>query len=154
VSAFGLARCESPIELALGKALGRQARFELNDGTFEAQEVGRWPGWFMALLCQQQIGPYRCDFVIASTMPNRPLALVVEADGHDFHERTKEQARRDRARDRFFAAHDILVLRFTGSEIHESAAGCAEEAMRIAVSRQQPLLDAAFEAWIRERAAK
>lgn len=145
----GLARCESPIEVALAEALTDIAGFDLNDGSFGEQEIGRWPGWFLALLAQQQIGPYRCDFVIASTVLTKPLAVVIEADGHQFHERTKRQARRDRERDRFFAAHEMTVLRFTGSEIHESPGACAEEAFRIAIGRQRPLLDSAFVDFIR-----
>ncbi len=43
--------------------------------------------------------------------------LVVELDGHDFHERTREQARRDRSRDRYLLASGYTVFRFTGSEI-------------------------------------
>lgn len=43
--------------------------------------------------------------------------IAVEIDGHDFHERTKEQAMRDKQRDRAFASEGITVLRFTGSEV-------------------------------------
>jgi hypothetical protein len=53
--------------------------------------------------------------------------LIVECDGHDFHERTKEQARRDRSRDRYMTSLGFRVLRFTGSEIHRDAEACAQE---------------------------
>lgn len=43
--------------------------------------------------------------------------LAVEVDGHDFHERTKEQAERDRSRDRAMIADGWTVLRFTGREV-------------------------------------
>lgn len=43
--------------------------------------------------------------------------LVVELDGHDFHERTKEQARRDKSRDRELQMLGCDVFRFTGSEV-------------------------------------
>lgn len=55
---------------------------------------------------------------------------IVECDGHDFHERTKEQAQRDRARDRAFQAAGIPVFRFTGSEIYASPTKCAREVKR------------------------
>ena len=57
--------------------------------------------------------PYRLDF--ATFIGRKKFA--VEIDGHDFHERTKEQAGRDKARDRALACADWTVLRFTGSEV-------------------------------------
>jgi hypothetical protein len=54
-------------------------------------------------------------------------ALLIECDGHDFHERTKEQARKDRSRDRQLQFAGFDVFRFTGAEIHADAFGCAEE---------------------------
>lgn len=45
--------------------------------------------------------------------------FVVELDGHDFHERTKEQASRDKKRDRDLAAIGLPVIRFTGSDIYK-----------------------------------
>jgi len=52
---------------------------------------------------------------------------VIECDGHDFHERTPEQASRDKRRDRFFQTKGIIVLRFTGSDIWRHPTKCAEE---------------------------
>ncbi len=51
--------------------------------------------------------------------------LIVECDGHDFHERTKEQAKRDRSRDRKATLGGLDVMRFTGSEIWNDPWGCA-----------------------------
>ena len=53
--------------------------------------------------------------------------LVVECDGHEFHERTKEQAQRDKSRDREIMAAGFRTLRFTGSEIYRNAEKCALE---------------------------
>lgn len=52
------------------------------------------------------------------------VSLVVECDGHDFHEKTKEQAKRDKSRDRDLQAAGITVLRFTGSEIYNDINQC------------------------------
>lgn len=82
---------------------------------------------------QFKIGRYRVDFLIEQTVPWLPMGLgvagrvVVECDGHDFHERTKEQAKRDRARDRHLQQQGLVVLRFTGSEIFQDAAACVKE---------------------------
>jgi len=46
---------------------------------------------------------------------------AIELDGHEFHERTKEQAQRDRERDRNLAAIGYQVLRYTGSEIYKDS---------------------------------
>jgi hypothetical protein len=51
--------------------------------------------------------------------------LIIECDGHDFHERTKEQAAKDRSRDRAATIAGIDVLRFTGSEIWRDPWECA-----------------------------
>jgi very-short-patch-repair endonuclease len=56
---------------------------------------------------------------------------VVECDGHDFHERTKEQAASDKARDRALQALGMRVLRFTGSEIWSDPLVCAREALAV-----------------------
>jgi very-short-patch-repair endonuclease len=44
--------------------------------------------------------------------------LVVELDGHDFHEKTRAQAAHDKRRDRRFVAAGWKVLRYTGSEVY------------------------------------
>lgn len=59
------------------------------------------------------------------------IALAIECDGHDFHARTKEQARRDRARDRAITAAGFVPIRFTGSELYRDAASCVLEIMEI-----------------------
>lgn len=80
------------------------------------------------VFCQQKIGPYRVDFLVIATAANRTSKqFVVECDGHDFHERTKKQARSDRSRDRAFSLAGYTVLRFTGSEIHADASRCMNE---------------------------
>lgn len=56
--------------------------------------------------------------------------LIVECDGHDFHERTKEQAQRDRERDRRMQENGYTIFRFTGSELHRNAFGCARQVLR------------------------
>lgn len=85
---------------------------------------------------QVQIGRYRADFVLFATVEqiitgdDRHYALlrvVIECDGHDHHDLTKEQARHDRQRDRWMQSKGLSVLRFTGSEIFKDADKCAAE---------------------------
>jgi very-short-patch-repair endonuclease len=55
------------------------------------------PTYFdVVIVPQQPIGFYRVDFAI----PAKEMRLVVEVDGHGFHEKTKEQAAKDKRRDR------------------------------------------------------
>lgn len=63
---------------------------------------------------------YRADLLILAGQrgPAEQLKVVVELDGHDFHDRTPEQASSDRARDRAMQAEGYSVLRFTGSDVH------------------------------------
>lgn len=70
---------------------------------------------------------YRADFLVEVVANDKEVNVVVECDGHDFHEKTKEQAARDKARDRDMQAAGYLVLRFTGSEIYKSVEMCAEQ---------------------------
>lgn len=60
---------------------------------------------------------YRLDFALL--LPDG-RKYCLELDGHDFHERTKEQAARDRSRDRDVTIDGWRAERFTGSEIHAS----------------------------------
>jgi very-short-patch-repair endonuclease len=60
------------------------------------------------------------------------VKVDVEVDGHEWHERTKEQAARDRGRDRALALDGWIVVRFTGAEVHCNAAACAKEAFAVA----------------------
>ncbi len=55
------------------------------------------------------------------------LRGVVELDGHDFHEKTKEQASKDKARDRAMQKEGWAVLRFTGSDVFADPERCLAE---------------------------
>lgn len=73
---------------------------------------------------------WRADFVLsAPTWSDRKI--IVECDGHEFHERTKQQAARDRSRDREAQAAGYSILRFTGAELYRDPMGCAVEAMKL-----------------------
>ena len=87
---------------------------------------------------QANILDFRVDFLVDfwSEDSGRHL-IVVECDGHDFHDRTKEQAARDRARDRLMLSNGIKVVRFTGSEIWKDPFGCIFEIDTI-IARLEP----------------
>lgn len=97
---------------------------------------------------QARIGEHRVDFLLtyrsarsfqpesspdAPSLRKRPslqqAQLIVECDGHDWHDRTKEQASSDRARDRSLQSFGMPVHRFTGSDIWSHPFRCAVEAV-------------------------
>ena len=77
---------------------------------------------------QHKIGKYRADFaVFIKDFSGDIISLMVECDGHAFHEKTKEQAARDKKRDRYLQSAGFRVFRFTGSEIFNDIDGCISE---------------------------
>lgn len=72
---------------------------------------------------------YRVDFLLeASFKYNNKyedlISIVIECDGYDFHQKTKEQAQRDYEKDRCLQMEGYYVLRFSGSEIYNDFAEC------------------------------
>jgi very-short-patch-repair endonuclease len=67
------------------------------------------------------------DFCIVASSKGRAFKAAIECDGYEFHERTKEQASRDRSRDRKLQELGFRVFRFTGSELHRDPFKCAVE---------------------------
>lgn len=65
---------------------------------------------------QYKIGPYTVDFLIRIM----DKEFIIECDGYDFHEKTKEQSQHDKSRDRYLKIHGYDVYRFTGSEIYNN----------------------------------
>lgn len=98
-------------------------------------------------------GGYRVDFLLTLSMEpcfeveyeagiNAQLRdgriakqLVVECDGHDFHDRTRAQASRDRERDRALQRRGLPVARFTGSDIWRDPYRCADDALDLLETR-------------------
>lgn len=68
---------------------------------------------------QHKIMNYTADFYIEyqSIGMELPIKIVIECDGHEFHEKTKQQASKDKKRDRDLTTSGYLVLRYSGSDI-------------------------------------
>lgn len=76
------------------------------------------------------VGSYRLDFAVAYwSYPG--WWIGIECDGHEWHERTKQQAAADRARDRELLRLGLPTMRFTGSEIFHDSDRCASEVYAI-----------------------
>lgn len=130
--------CESPIERVMLSAITTYAAIRGVAVTYDEDDYAnkihgsishaRWIG----IQPQCYIGKYRVDFCLIYALTggrgNRLRArMVVECDGHEFHERTKEQAQRDKERDRYLQTQGFNVFRFTGSEIWADAFKCAAQ---------------------------
>lgn len=63
----------------------------------------------------------------------KPYKLVVECDGHEFHEKTKEQVARDNERDMNLKMNGYDVIHFSGSQIFNDPLKCAFEVIRLIV---------------------
>lgn len=69
--------------------------------------------------------------IYTGEMEFESLACVfIEIDGHEFHEKTKQQVTHDKARERVISSHADRVLRFSGSEVYNDPLGCAHQALR------------------------
>lgn len=82
---------------------------------------------------QVKIGKFVVDFTI-NTMDGEVL-LVVECDGHEFHDGDKIAAAKDKERDRWFTANGYAVYRFTGSQIYQRPWLCVSECLVYAMRR-------------------
>jgi very-short-patch-repair endonuclease len=120
---------ESPIEVALFDAMRDVALNTFDFDVLFFSDADRGVGIPVRIMPQEHVGPYRVDFLIRCTAGQNKFEIAVECDGHDYHERTKEQASLDKARDRSLQALGYRVYRFTGSDIHRDAKACANEIM-------------------------
>ena len=119
--------CESPIEQLLSMAIYKIGlrHMKMFNPDIDVVEV----------IKQSKIygTNYRVDFFIPVwyEKANRVKAFAVECDGHEFHEKTKEQVIKGNERDRELQALGIMVLHFSGSEIVKNANRCAGKILEI-----------------------
>lgn len=88
---------------------------------------------------QVQIGKRRVDFVLFAHDGQRWRRLIIECDGHDFHEKTKDQVAADQSFNNFLTLSGEQFLRFTGSQIFNSPMSCANDILRWADKTQAGL---------------
>lgn len=141
---------ESPIEILLAcaldvsirlDALNWQASTEFGLTHADCVEVLDASTAGVGMFSQVKIEPYTVDFMFLyrHRVSGEIGGIVVECDGHAFHERTKEQAAHDKSRDRFLQSEGFKVLRFTGSEIWNKTYDCVNEIVRTAWKAGAPL---------------
>jgi len=115
--------CESPIEKMFYLCL-------LGEQLYSAARIGGEVKIIPQLEVELSGNTYRPDFTMFLATAEKQIKAIIECDGHDFHEKTKEQAREDRKRERLFVRHGYKVLRYTGQEIYENPFRCADEVFK------------------------
>jgi very-short-patch-repair endonuclease len=130
----------SPIEDMFYVALQVQcaAGFqEVNPDPVFDERINEWrPGEGVHVYPQFKIGKYRVDFLILYTDGPQPNQVVVELDGHDFHDKDKAQRAYEKGRDRYLVANGYRVLHYTGSEVVADPHKVAYESLDIMGANQ------------------
>ena len=111
----------SPIEQMFLIALNvvAQANFiDINPAyEFGGEPYLALPGVGIYVFPQHKVGQYRVDFLLSSRHSDGDRIVVVELDGHNFHDKNKAQRSYEKARDRFLQRNGYKVLHFTGSDV-------------------------------------
>lgn len=84
----------------------------------------------MVIVPQYPWKKYRTDFCLGGRSVG--TLILIECDGHDFHDRTKEQAIWDRERDANAQKDGFSILRFTGSQLTRDPLYCADATLDFA----------------------
>ena len=122
-----ISNCESPIEQMFALEINERLNW-FNFGS----KLEKFNCKFEVFETQEKIDKYRVDFLlIVSKNNNEYKKFVIELDGHDFHEKTKEQVQRDKEKDRFLISQGYIVVRFTGSEIYKNCSEKVDELLNI-----------------------
>ena len=134
-----ISRTESPIEELMLVALFLAAHMRGGEVRFSSMDLtpGPGPSQRVDILVQEKVGKYRADFILRTYAIRRDvngkihqsqeLNMIVECDGHQFHNATKEQVSRDRERDRHLQDLGYRVYRYPGSDIWSDVLSCAED---------------------------
>jgi len=138
ISRTGSSVVESPIEAAFAAWFWAANSVDMNLST-------------LSLLPQQTVQlssgkTCRFDFAVTFTgdvaieAEKRGVAqplIAIELDGHDFHERTKEQVAERNQRDRDAQADGWAILHFSGSELYRDPLACVRSVTALAESKYQ-----------------
>lgn len=138
-------RTGSPIERDLMMGLIIRCKWEmleykiittatkLADLASAARLASALPRGPLVIFKEHPVENFRADFLLAMARkfgdPSSVMFIGVECDGHQYHDKTREQAQRDKERDRRFLLSGVPVMRFTGSEIFRAPVACGAQAI-------------------------
>ncbi len=124
---YEIDECESPIEKILAIALAL-CRFE-RDGLSNFNYIGQYFHPQVVIDCGER--KYRVDFLCDpggnddDGIRYASYPVVIECDGHDYHEKTKKQVAYNNQRDYDLKNNGYDILHFSGSQIVNDPFGCA-----------------------------
>jgi len=140
-------KCESPIEVIMlyGLLIVGQECHDTVNVRIDHKSLFKVVDSPYELLIEPQkiIKNYRVDFLLTATNYNPKFEkngyyqkrVIVECDGHHYHDRTKEQAKRDKSKDRKLQSLGYEVYRYTGSEIWQDIMSGVQEIMNYFANR-------------------
>jgi very-short-patch-repair endonuclease len=89
----------------------------------------RWDKGVIHIFQHFPVLKYKIDFLCGMKIEEYFFFLAVECDGHEFHEKTKQQVSRDKRRDRDLLLNGIPSVRFSGSDVWRDPYGCIEDVL-------------------------
>ena len=108
----------SPIEQILYTAFCfLRKTWGCNDYIEDIENNDKWIEEALSIYPQFRVGQYKVDFMVVGTAVGEYHRIIVECDGHEFHDRDENQRRHEKQRDRYLQRKGYKVFHFTGSEI-------------------------------------
>lgn len=130
-------RIDSPIEQLFyiaARVMCASQRLNVNPEPWRDDRNTDRLGYGVFIQPQYQAGKFHVDFLLSQN-GNGPddiySPVVVELDGHDFHDKDKRQRSYEKSRDRFLVKSGFKVLHFTGSEVVADPYKVAFEALEL-----------------------
>lgn len=120
---FDTSVCKSPIEQILYFA------YEIYHADHNTCDVSLEP---QHPIVAESGKTYYPDFILYNYNIGMYLPILIECDGHEYHQKTKAQVKRDNERDYDLKMAGYEVLHFSGSQIYNDPMKCTEDIYRYA----------------------
>lgn len=145
----------SPIEQLFETSFRTIAHILDQEQYFEKDSKGEWWCRGIRVTPQCKIGTYIVDYLLTQEGRYDAIAgsyseskqLVVELDGHAFHDRNERQRRYEKKRDRYMQKLGYTIYRYTGAEICADPFKAAIECMCFFVGNDEQELRELVEAY-------
>lgn len=115
--------CKSPIEKIFFLAFNIVRMFRSNEFPDYVVGISVFPQFEV----ETESKKYCADFYIVVEGYKDEIDIIVECDGHDFHEKTKKQVAYNNEREYAIKKAGYDILRFSGSQIYENPFKCAND---------------------------
>ena len=129
VKGFDYEFCDSPIEVIFNYA-------------YDLSTISRFGIYELINQCEIEANghKYIADFCFDTDENSdwnirfrKPYKLVIECDGHEFHEKTKEQVEKNNQRDYNLKMSGYDVIHFSGSQIFNNPYKCVSDVLRMII---------------------